>query len=104
MTTYADQVFAAIDRDLEVERLGGGNETEVYWTDDRRYVVKLKSDTGGELGDALAGAQAARAAADAFVECLGPEHTIPSYYIVARDSAGLVQTLVIQPFLMGARP
>jgi hypothetical protein len=104
MTTYADQVFAAIDRDLELERLGGGNETEVYWTDDRRYVVKLKSDTGGELDDALAGAQAARAAADAFVECLGPEYTIPSNYIVARDSAGRVQMLVVQSFLAGARP
>lgn len=27
-----------------MERIAGGNETEVYRTDDRRYVVKVKSD------------------------------------------------------------
>jgi hypothetical protein len=59
---------------------------------------------GGQLNDALASAQAARAAADAFVECLGSEHTIPSYYVLARDSTGRVQTLVVQPFLARARP
>ena len=44
MITYADQVFAPLDRDLALERIAGGNETEVYRTDDQRYVVKLKSD------------------------------------------------------------
>ena len=46
MTAYADQLFASLDRDLELERIAGGNETEVYRTDDRRHVVKLKNDLG----------------------------------------------------------
>ena len=55
MTIYADQVFAPLDRDLALERIAGGNETEVYRTDDQRYVVKLKSDHGG-TADSRAGA------------------------------------------------
>ena len=46
MIRYADAIFAPIDHDLELERIAGGNETEVYRTDDRRHVVKLKSDMG----------------------------------------------------------
>jgi hypothetical protein len=104
MSIYADQVFAPLDQDLELERIAGGNETEVYRTDDHRYVVKLKSDPGDTARDAVIRAQAARAAAERFVACLGDEHAIPNYYIVARDSAGRVQTLAIQPFLTGAQP
>ncbi|HEU5101927.1 MAG TPA: hypothetical protein VFU22_23055 [Roseiflexaceae bacterium] len=103
MITYADQVFAPLDHDLELERIAGGNETEVYRTDDQHYVVKLKSELGGTLQVALARAKADRAAAERFVACLGPQHTIPSYYVVARDNTGKAQVLVIQPYLEGAR-
>ncbi len=103
MIIYADQVFAPLDRDLELERIAGGNETEVYRTDDQRYVVKLKSDHGGTADVALACALADRAAAERFIACLGPERTITSYYVVARDSSGRAQTLVIQPYLAGAQ-
>jgi hypothetical protein len=103
MITYADQVFAPLDRDLALERIAGGNETEVYRTDDARYVVKLKSDHGGTSTVALAHALADRAAAESFIACLGPVHTIPSFYVIARDSAGRAQVLVIQPFLAGAQ-
>ena len=103
-TAHADQVFAPLDRDLVMERIGGGNETEVYWTDDRRYVVKLKCDLGGTAAEALAHARQMRAAAESFAECLGAEHSIPTYYVVARDSAGSAQVLAIQPFLAGAKP
>ena len=103
MTIYADQVFAPLDRDLALERIAGGNETEVYRTDDQRYVVKLKSDHGGTVVVALARALADRAAAERFIACLGPKHTITSYYLVARDSSGRAQTLVIQPYLAGAQ-
>ncbi len=103
MTSYADQVFAPLDRDLHLERIAGGNETEVYLTDDRRYVVKLKSDLGGDVADALQAAQLMRDAAEAFAACLGPRHSIPSYYVIARDSEGKVQVLVIQPFIRGAQ-
>jgi hypothetical protein len=75
----------------------------VYRTDDQRYVVKLKSNHGGTVEDVLARTLADRAAAESFIACLGPTHTIPSYYVIARDSSGLVQTLVIQPYLDGAQ-
>jgi hypothetical protein len=103
MITYADQVFAPVDRDLALERIAGGNETEVYRTDDARYVVKLKSNLGGTPREALARALSDRAAAERFMVCLGASHTIPSYYVIARDSAGCAQVLVIQPYLEGAR-
>src|SRR6476469_6712688 len=103
MITYADQVFAPLDHDLALERIAGGNETEVYRTDDQRYVVKLKSDHGGAADVALACALADRAAAERFITCLGPQHTITSYYVIARDSSGRAQTLVIQPYLAGAQ-
>src|SRR3954466_9910596 len=103
MTSYADQVFAPLDSDLALERIAGGNETEVYRTDDQRYVVKLKSDHGGAADAVLARALADRAAAEGFIACLGPEHTITSYYLIARDSSGRAQMLVIQPYLAGAQ-
>jgi hypothetical protein len=103
MIIYADQVFAPLDHDLALERIAGGNETEVYRTDDQLYVVKLKSDHGGTVDVALAHALADRAAAERFIACLGPAHTIASYYVIARDSAGRAQTLVIQPYLAGAQ-
>src|SRR6476661_2170800 len=103
MTIYADQVFAPLDGDLVLERIAGGNETEVYRTDDQRYVVKLKSDYGGTADATLAHALADRAAAERFIACLGPQHTIASYYVIARDSSGRAQALVIQPYLAGAQ-
>ena len=103
MISYADEVFAPLDHDLELERIAGGNETEVYRTDDQRYVVKLKGNLGGTPEQALRRAQADRAAAERFIACLGARHSIPSYYVVARDSAGRAQALVVQPFLEGAR-
>jgi len=102
--SYSDQVFAPLDRDLELERIGGGNETEVYRTDDRCYVVKLKSDLGGTTAEALAHARDMRAAAESFAGCLGQAHSIPTYYVIANDSAGRAQVLAIQPFLAGAKP
>ena len=100
---YADQVFAPLDRDLTLERIAGGNETEVYRTDDQHYVVKLKSHLGGTTREALARARADRAAAEQFIACLGAGHTIPSYYVIARDNTGRAQALVVQPYLAGAR-
>ncbi len=101
---YGDEVFAPLDPDHHLERVGGGFETEVYATDDRRYVVKLKSDLGGDADTALACARTMRATAERFAEGLGPEHSIPNHYVLARDTAGRVQGLVIQPFISHARP
>lgn len=99
MISHKDEVFAPIDRDLELERIAGGNETEVYRSDDQRFVVKLKHELGGSTAEALAQARTMRAAAEQFAASLGQRHTIPSYYLLARDSAGQVQPLVIQPYL-----
>lgn len=104
MQTYIDEVFAPVDLDHGLERIAGGNETEVYCTDDRRYVVKLKSDLGGSTEEALACAREMRAAAERFAAGLGPQHSLPSFYLVSRDSQGKAQVLVIQPYVQHARP
>jgi hypothetical protein len=103
-TLYNDEVFAPVDRDLHLERIAGGNETEVYRTDDQRYVVKLKCELGGDRRTALDNARTMRAAAEQFAACIGEEHSIPSYYLIARDSKQRVQVLVIQPFVVHAHP
>ncbi len=99
----ADKLFASLDRDWRMERIAGGNETEVYCTDDRQHVVKVKSEGGGALEEALVEAQVLRAAADLFAEALGPEHTIPTFFIVARNSQGEVQPVAIQPYICHAQ-
>jgi hypothetical protein len=104
MVIHADEVFAPLDRDHNLERYAGGNETEVYRTDDGRYVVKLKSHLGGAPEEAVQLAHAMRAAADAFAACLGAEHSIPSYYVISRDSTGHAQVIVVQPLVADAAP
>lgn len=103
MVVHTDTVFAPIDHDHSLERLAGGNETEVYRSDDGRYVIKLKTDLGGSVAAAVTIAQQMREAAEQFAECLGSHHAIPSYYLVAQDAEGHAQVLVVQPFLRGAR-
>jgi hypothetical protein len=107
MTTlmYADRLFAPVDADLRMQRIAGGNETEVYCTDDRRHVVKVKSaDTSGSMEEALAQARLLRAAARTFTEALGSRYTIPNYFFVARDSTGQAKPVVVQPYVCDAQP
>ncbi len=104
MSVHIDAVFAPIDADLGLERVAGGNETEVYRSDDGRFVAKLKHELGASLEVALAEARVMRAAAEAFAACLGPRYSIPSYYLLSRDSGGQVQILVLQPYLHDAQP
>ena len=42
MNLHKNQLFACLDIDLHLERIAGGNESEVYRTDDGHFVVKLK--------------------------------------------------------------
>jgi hypothetical protein len=100
---YTDCVFDPVDHDRVMERIGGGFETEVYCTADRRYLVKLKSERGGDRTTVLHQAQLLRGRAESLIACLGPAHSIPSYYLLAQDSDGKVQVLVVQPFLEHAR-
>ena len=104
MTLHTDRAFAPLDPGQDLERIAGGNETEVYRTDDRRHVVKLKWYQGDTLPQALARARALRQSAAELAACLGPRHTIPSHYALARDSAGHIQVLVLQPYVARARP
>src|SRR4051794_11425063 len=99
-----DQVFAPLDQDHRVERVGGGFETEVYCLEDRHYLVKLKSELGSDLLGALAYARQMRSIAEQFARCLGPDYSIHSDYILSRDTRGRVQVLVVQPFITGAHP
>lgn len=101
---HTDAVFAPLDRDNDMERIAGGNETEVYRTDDWHYVVKVKSDAGGKIPEVLENARAMRQAAERFADCLGPQHAIHTHYLITRDSAGEVQPVAVQPFLVHARP
>lgn len=102
MARYTDPVFAPIDRDHTVERLAGGNETEVYRSDDGRHVVKLKADRSSSQETALAAAQQQRADAQRFAACLGPRYSIASQYALTGDAAGHARILVIQPFIAKA--
>jgi hypothetical protein len=97
-----NQVFAPIDTDLHMERIAGGNETEVYCTDDRKYVVKVKSEERQHTQEALLEAQTLRAAAESFADAIGSAHSIPNYFLVSRNSEGKAQPVVMQPFLQDA--
>jgi hypothetical protein len=97
-----DSVFAPLDPDHRLERIAGGSETDVYRSDDRRYVVKLKHHREETSGEALGLARKMHAAAADFAACLGPRHSIPSFHFLSRDSAGRVQVVTVQPYLGNA--
>ena len=99
----ADLIFAPIDADLHLERVAGGNESEVYATDDYRYVVKVKSEDGHTLEEALAEAKMMRDTAMAHAEAIGAEHSIPNDFFLSKNSKGEVQTVIIQPYLLDAK-
>ncbi len=101
---HHDPVFAPVDIDLHLERIGGGNETEVYCTDDRRYVVKVKSEHIGSLAAMLARARQLRKAARRFATVMGREHQIENYFLVAANAQGKAQLLALQPFHEEAIP
>lgn len=101
---HADTLFAPLDADLHMERIGGGNETEVYSTDDHRFVVKVKGEDSGEPTELFHEAQNRRTVAEAFAAAVGAEHSLSTYYLIARNSAGQAQLMTIQPYLRQARP
>lgn len=102
--TYADNIFASVDADLHMQRIAGGNETEVYCTDDGQYVVKVKSEGGGSIEEALTEAQKLRDAAHSFTDALGSNYTIPNYFFIARNNQGEAQPVVMQPYIRNACP
>lgn len=101
---YQDALFAPLDADLHLERIGGGNETEVYCTDDHRYVVKVKSNWLSSLPTALAEAAAMRKAARRFATAVGATHSIPNHFLIAANGMGYPQVLAVQPYYQDAQP
>lgn len=103
-TLHRDPLFAPIDIDLHLARIGGNNETEVYTPDDQRYEVKVKSDHGGDLAEIIEWTQFARQAARKFVRIVGKQHSIPSHYLISRGEDGRIKPVVLQPYLADAVP
>ena len=104
MKKHQDEVFAPIDIDHVLERVAGGNETEVYRSDDHRFVVKLKGEMGSrDVAAMLAIARQMKQAAQRFAACLGAKHSIPTFFVLSRDQAGLIHVLTIQPYLHSAQ-
>jgi hypothetical protein len=101
---YQDALFAPLDADLHLERIGGGNETEVYCTDDRRYVVKVKTSAADTVAAALTTATAMRKAARRFATVMGARHSVPNHFLLAANRAGKPQLLAVQPYYQDALP
>jgi hypothetical protein len=102
--SHPARVFAAIDGGRRLTRIGGGYETEVYRTAARRHVVKIKRERLPSADVAQSEARAMRDLAAWFALTLGPQHSIRTEYVIARDDAGAIDVLAIQPFVDGARP
>jgi hypothetical protein len=95
--------FAALRLRQPVTRVGGGYETDVFFSDDLGLALKLKHDNDRPAA-ALDRARRLRQAADRFCAYLGPEHSLLSDYLVVPGSAGTGRVLAVQPFLANARP
>ena len=101
---HKNQLFAPLDADLHLERIGGGNETEVYRTDDHRYVVKVKSTPYQHDATTLEQAIVLRKAARRFATVMTKHHSIPNYFLIAQGDAGVPQLLAVQPHYGAAQP
>lgn len=100
----ADTLFASFDTDLHLERIAGGNETEVYRTDDARWVVKVKTEADYLTADPFTEAKMLRATAAAFARAVGAEYSLPNYFLIGQNQEGLGQIVVFQPYLHQAKP
>lgn len=93
--------FAALTLAEPIERIGGGYETDVFRTGDGRLALKLKHQAGAPAA-MLARARRLKQVADLFRAYLGPDHSLPSEYLVVAGAAGQGQILAVQPFLADA--
>jgi hypothetical protein len=83
--------------------VGGGYETDVFFSSDLGLALKLKLDNGKPAA-IVARARRLRRTADLFRAYLGPDHSLLSDYLVVSGPAGTGRVLVVQPFLANARP
>lgn len=101
LLTSEPDSFAAVLVVLPVERIGGGYETDVFRSGDRRLALKLKHTTGTPAAS-LARARRLREVSERFCAFLGPDHSLPSDYLVVAGPDGAGRVLAVQPFLDGA--
>ncbi|MEM8861040.1 MAG: hypothetical protein AAGD96_22175 [Chloroflexota bacterium] len=101
---HKSSLFACLDLDLHLERIAGGNESEVYLTDDSRFVVKLKNEPYSSPNAALNEANALRAAAQNFANIIGQEHSTPSYFLITGDDDHHSFVVIVQPYLDQSQP
>ena len=104
LNLHQSTLFACLDLDLHLERIAGGNESEVYLTDDARFVIKLKNEPYDTPAAALHEAQALRTAAQNFIHIIGEEHSIPSHFLLASDENQKAYVIIIQPYLNQSTP
>jgi hypothetical protein len=95
--------FVALRFTQPVTRVGGGYETDVFFSGDLGLALKLKH-ANGKPAAMLARARRLKQAADRFRAYLGPDHSLLSDYLVVPGSAGTGRVLAVQPFLANARP
>ena len=95
-------IYDFLEGRITLKRIGGGSETDVYLSEDRQFVVKLKGEMGNSWDDAVNHARTLRDSADLFATYLGAEHSIPTDFLIARDRTGRVTTVAIQPYLANA--
>lgn len=88
----------------DVVRIGGGSETDVYRSFDQRVVYKHKPNSARTVPAAVAYVGQVRRIAEQFAACVGPRHSIPNYYFIARDQHGQICVIAVQPYLANARP
>lgn len=104
LTFHKNLLFACLDIDLHLERIAGGNESEVYRTDDGRFVVKLKNDPYPTAEAALLEAQQLQAAAQEFADIIGSEYSIPSHFVIAGNDSNHAYIIIIQSYLKESSP
>lgn len=93
--------FASLRLTQPVARVGGGYETDVFHSAEWGLALKLKHN-GGAPAAMRARAHRLRQVADRFRDYLGPEHSLPTAYLVVQGSTGSSQVLAVQPFLENA--
>lgn len=103
-TIHKSVIFACVDADLHLERIAGGNESEVYRTDDARFVVKLKNEPHTTPESAHREAIELRSAAKKYANIIGLERSIPCHFLVAGDDTGHSYVVIVQPYLGNSRP
>ncbi|CAA9588831.1 MAG: hypothetical protein AVDCRST_MAG18-4466 [uncultured Thermomicrobiales bacterium] len=90
-TAHADPAFAPVAGADRLVPIGGGKQSIVYRSADRRYVVKLRHDGATAVGAAVTRARDMGAIAEEFAACLGPALSGPERARVAAQLDGIAR-------------